>query len=212
MSKENDKIRWAVVQPLTGGFPIGIEDEVGHPPEFIINNSADNTLQYINYMNNTRELDIPVINMDWEVDYFLTEEDESLFSTVNKDIDLVCYLPICSGLSMLNNVTTGKNARGDADNNQNQNMYQLSNFILEKIKPKVAVFENAPNAYTNSGKGVLDRLVGIGKDKEYTCTIEKVDSYDHGIPQHRQRTFIYYWDSDTVPYMQHKKTKNSFFD
>lgn len=198
-------VKWATIQPLTGGMPLGYEEIFGLP-EFIINNSANNTLEYINYCKQ-RGHNIPVINMDWDLTTFLTEEDEILFNKVNNDIKLMVAVPICSGLSMLNNCTTGCSARGDADNKQNQNMYNLSKFILQNIKPDVMCFENAPNAYSSSGKGVLDNLIKIGKDNSYSLSIEKVDTYDHGIPQHRQRTFVYYWNSKTSPYLKYEKVK-----
>ena len=200
-------INWATMQPLTGGMPIGYEQEFGNMPKFIIDNSGANTSEYINYCKQ-RGYDIPVIKMNWDVTEFLSEEDEIIFNSVKGDIDVMCYVPICSGLSMLNNCTSGCNARGDADNNQNQNMYNLSTFILDKIKPTVACFENAPNAYSPSGKGVLDNLIEIGMKHNYTLSIEKVDTYDHGIPQHRQRTFIYYWNSEKAPYIEYQKQES----
>ena len=202
------KIKWVIAEPLTGGMGMGFEKILGSPPLCVIHAEGyNNDFQYINYLNNVKGLNIPVINTDGEFKKFITEEDEILFNKIinENQIDIVPYVCICSGLSMLNNCTTGCNARGDANNNQNQNMYNLSSFILEKIKPKVACFENAPNAYSNSGKGVLDKLVEIGNRNEYSFSVEKVDTYDHGVPQHRQRTFVYFWNSKTSPYLKYEK-------
>ena len=32
----NEKIRWASIQPLTGGMYLGAEEAIGHPAEFIL--------------------------------------------------------------------------------------------------------------------------------------------------------------------------------
>lgn len=209
MSKE---INWASVQPLNGGMSIGYEKALGKPPKFIISNNDANDEHYLNYMNVTRNLNIPVIKMDWDLTEFRTPEDEARFNEYNKDIDIVAFVPVCAGLSMLNccNNEDSKSRRGDPDNIQNQNMYNLTRFILSKIEPKVAVFENAPAAYTKSGEGVVNYLKDIAKDNEFSLTIEKVDTYDHGIPQHRQRTFLYFWNNKAskfkcAPLIQYEK-------
>lgn len=204
---DNTCIKWAVCQPLNGGMAIGYEEALGCPPAFIISNNDKNDEHYINYMNVTRGLDIPVIKMDWDLTEFRDEDHEALFKEHNHGIEIVAYVPVCAGLSMLNacNSEDSSCRRGDPNNDQNQNMYNLTKFILDNIKPKVACFENAPAAYTASGQGVVDMLLDIAKERNYSTTVEKVDTYDHGIPQHRKRTFLYFWNTETVPYLTYEK-------
>ncbi len=197
------KIKWATVQSLTGGMAIAAYQVFKKPPEFIITSEfgASNTQECINYFNTTLGLNVPIINMDAKYEYFMTDKDKNLFKKLNKDIDVVNYVPICSGLS---NLTTSCN-KSRIENTQNDNQYQLTNMILEKIKPKVAVYENAPNLYSNSGKDVLEKVKGIAKDSNYSLTIERVDTHNHGIPQHRQRAFVYFWNKPHASLLEYEK-------
>jgi site-specific DNA-cytosine methylase len=104
------------------------------------------------------------------------------------DIDIVIGVPICSGLSLANCSTTGSKARG-ANAEQNNNMYNIAELSLSKIKPKCYIFENAPGLYTKMGEPVVDKLYRIGKKYGYSMSLIKTDTFLHGIPQHRKRTF-----------------------
>jgi len=84
-------------------------------------------------------------------------------------------------------------------------MYQTTKFILQSIKPKVAVFENAPGAYSKMGEGVIKILKQIATDNGYSITLEKTDTFLHGIPQHRHRTFIFFWKAATASYVEYEK-------
>ena len=52
---------------------LGFEKALGVPPLAIISAGFKNDQHYINYMNNIRKLDIPVINMDVQYTKFLDE-------------------------------------------------------------------------------------------------------------------------------------------
>lgn len=62
----NTKIRYGGIIPLIGGNCIGAEEAFGYPPEAIVTYDAfaTNDANYINYMNNTRGLNIPVYYAD----------------------------------------------------------------------------------------------------------------------------------------------------
>jgi len=201
------EIKWATLQPLCGGMAIGYEQAIGHPPEFIITCGASNDEHYISYMNEKRDLDVPIIHMNGTYDEFDSPEDEKLFNELRQDIDIVAYVPVCAGLSMLNTQVNkdSKFCRGDADNEQNKNMYQTTKCVLTMIKPKVACFENAPTAYTKMGEGVAARLREKSVEFDYRMTMEKTNTFLHGIPQHRKRTFIYFWDSKYCPLIEYEK-------
>ncbi len=196
------KIKWATAQPLTGGMAIGAYQVYNTPPEFIITSEFGqaNTQECINYFNDTLNLNVPIINMDAKYEMFMTDKDEKLFKKLNVDIDVVNYLPICSGLSAL----TTNCSKCKVENEQNDNQYQLTKMILDKIEPNVAVYENAPALYTKSGAEVLEKVKDISKEMDYSLTVERVDTHNHGIPQHRQRTFAYFWKDSQASILKYE--------
>ena len=195
-------LKWACAQPLVGGMAIAAYQLLQTPPEFIITGFAGNDQELINYFKKLG-FDVPVITMDPEYKYFMTEKDENLFNQYNKNINIMNYVPICSGLSAL----TTNCSKCKVDNPQNDNQYNLTNFILEKIKPDVAVYENAPGLYTDSGREVLENIRNIAVDHSYALTVEKTDTFKHGIPQHRQRTFAYFFNTEKAHYLQYENKK-----
>lgn len=189
------KINWVVAQPLIGGMPIGFENAFGTPPKAIITAGFGNDNHYIKYMNETRKLGIPVINMDVTYTQFNTEQDEKIFNDIVKGgVDCLMHVAVCAGLSMLNacNSETSTKKRGDADNDQNQNMYGLTKLGM-RMNAKVVAFENAPAAYTKAGADVVDRIKTIASDFGYTTQLFRTDTLLHGIPQSRKRTFIMFY-------------------
>ena len=192
------KIKWVVAQPLIGGMPIGFENAFETPPLAIITAGFGNDNHYIKYMNETKKLNIPIINMDVTYTHFNTEEDEKIYNKiVNIGIDCLMHVAVCAGLSQLNAVNEGSKKRGDADNDQNQNMYSLTKLGM-RMGAKVVAFENAPAAYTKAGAAVIDRLKEIATECGYTTQLFKTDTLLHGIPQSRKRTFIMFY-KDTNP-------------
>jgi len=208
-----EKITWCVIQPLNGGMAIGFEQELGNP-KYVISNNDKNDTHYLEYVKK-RELDVPIVKMDWDLKEFDEERSEiskEEFEKI-KEVDIVCAVPVCAGLSMLNAQKACPDkecdmGRGNPENVQNQNMYNVTRFTLNTIKPKVYVFENAPTAYSNLGKGVLEKLREIAKEAGYSVTIEKVNTYNHGIPQARQRTFVYFFKDENayILKMEHTET------
>jgi site-specific DNA-cytosine methylase len=80
-------------------------------------------------------------------------------------------------------------------------MYKSASFVLEQMKPKVFWGENAPGLYGKVGVGVVERLRRIGEDNGYAFSMVKTDTFLHGIPQHRHRTFYFFWEGDRAPIM-----------
>lgn len=191
--KDNKKIKFVVAQPLIGGMPIGFENAFGTAPQAIISAGFKNDSHYIKYMNETRSLAIPVINMDETYSEFKDDESEQIYNDIkNKGVDCLMHVAICSGLSMLNTQNSGKKGRGNADNDQNQNMYSLTKLGM-KMDAKVVVFENAPGAYTKSGESTIEKLKEIASEYNYSTHLLKTDTLLHGIPQSRKRTFISFY-------------------
>ena len=195
----NKEINWVSMQALIGGFSLGAEKAFGTPPKMIIHQGWANDKHYIKYMNEKRNLNIPIVEMNSDYVTFKTPEDEKTYNDVLQKytIHAAIMTPVCSGLSMLNTVNEGSKARGSADNDQNQNMYALTKLGF-RMGAKVVAFENAPAAYTKSGEAVIERLKEIASEKDYTTQLFRTDTLLHGIPQSRKRTFIMFY-RDTNP-------------
>lgn len=191
-------VNWVSMQSLIGGFSLGAEQAFGVPPLAIIHQGWSNDEHYVKYMNDTRNLGIPVIEMNSDYETFKTPEDEHRFNALmSKRIDAAIMTPVCAGLSSLNSVSEGSRARGNADNEQNQNMYALTKLGM-RMGSRVVAFENAPAAYTNAGKAVVTRLEEIASSHGYSMHLFRTDTLLHGTPQSRKRTFIMFY-RDTSP-------------
>lgn len=186
-----DNIKWAPIIPLIGGFPIGAEKALGTAPEGVFSYTAfgGNDHQYINYMNNTRGLDIPVHLIDQNYSYS------------GPKIDIFVSTCPCAALSQLN---TGKSASAKgADADSAKWMLESSEFILANHAPRVLVGENAPALATNKGKKLVDKLVDIADKFGYSFSLLKTNTRLHGVPQSRERSFYFFWDNPTAPVMEY---------
>jgi site-specific DNA-cytosine methylase len=208
------KIRWCGLQILTGGAYFGTEDAIGHPAEFIISYPGLDKIVYkkdgsINYMYNERHPLEYLKNKNRLPQYIhfnrkmfddfnnldnieLISTDYSKISSKNKiynsNLDLAIAVPVCSGLSGANTADHGKE-----DSSKNNNMKFLAQFTLEKLQPKVYIFENAPGLFTNKGKAVRDYLNSIADKYKYSITYVKTDTQLHDNIQQRVRTFVIFW-------------------
>ena len=99
---------------------------------------------------------------------------------------------------MLNNASGTSAARG-SDAAQNDWMYKSAQWVFENLRPKVFWGENAPGLYTTIGDGVRDKLKRMAAEHGYSFSIVKTDTYIHGIPQHRRRTFYFFWRDTNAP-------------
>jgi site-specific DNA-cytosine methylase len=200
------KIKYVVAQPLIGGMALGFEDVIGHPPAAIITAGGANDKHYINYMNVTKRKNVPVIYMNGSYTEFVTPEDEGLYNKICKKVDIFVSVPACAGLSMLNscNSDCSTKRRGDPNNDQNQNQYQL-NSLGFRMGAKVVVYENAPAIYTATGEATINHLRGIADSFKYTTHVVKVDTLNHGIPQCRKRTFISFYRDTNPPKFNYER-------
>lgn len=182
-----EKIKWAPIIPLIGGFPLGTEKAIGHPPEFI--GSYDgfwaNDSHYVNYQNN-------VLNKNLE--YRKIDENQT-----KQKLNLVVGTPPCAALSSLN---TGKTpeAKG-ASCQKNEWMYKVFEDSFRLYDVDVVVIENAPALFSGKGKDVADKLFDICKQNGYSLTLYKTSTIFHGLPQKRNRAFAFGWKTKTAPVM-----------
>ena len=192
------KIKYAGIVPLVGGMMFGAEKALGHKPEFI--------LSYPAFLGNDK-----LLTDYWpEVPYHLIDDstNELPADLILPEIDFVSALCPCAGLSQLNN---GKKRGAEAP--QNDWMYKSTEFILEKLKPKVLWGENAPGLYGPIGIPVAERLRVIGKKYGYSMSILRTSTLLHGVPQNRKRAFYFFWKSEKAPILNWvKKEKPEIAD
>ena len=181
-------IRYATIIPLIGGMTVGHKKSLGTDPSLLISYPAfaDNDQHCKNYFRDT-----PYIEINPETN--TTEADLSSYG----QLDFVSSVCPCAGLSQLNS-SKGAKARG-SDAIQNQWMFKSASFVLEQVRPKVFWGENAPGLYGSVGQGVVDRFREIADKNGYAFSMMKTDTFLHGIPQHRHRTFYFFWEGKRAP-------------
>lgn len=160
---------------------------VGHKPEYV--------LSYEGFQKNESNLknywpDVKWYILDSRANDILGDDKPSF-----DGIDFVSSVCPCAGMSMLNT------ANRAAENTTNNWLYKVAEFTLSKIKPTVYWGENAPGLYSGKNRKVLDTLRDFADKYGYSFTIYKTDTYLHGLPQHRVRTFFFFWKSSTCPVM-----------
>lgn len=194
-------INWISFQPLIGGMTLGAEQAFGCKPKFILSyKGISNEQHLINYQDYKN---IPYILFQTH-GKFINENHYNLFNQLNNNIDVVSAVPVCSGLSLQNSCTNGTKARGD-NAQQNENMYNITEFSLSMIKPKAFIFENAPGLYTSMGKKVRNNLYTLAKKYNYSISFISTSTMYHGLPQNRQRTFCIIWKSNFSPIVNYYK-------
>lgn len=166
--------------PLIGGLGLGISHALGgQHPEWIVSYDAfkSNDSHYISYLRRG----------GWEGEYY-TNIDE------NRDLsaDVVGAVCPCAGLSSYSNTASVSNSTNDW-------MYKTAEYTCGVIKPRVFWGENAPRLSQAAGRGVADRLYGIGRKHGYSLNLYYTESRLHGNPQIRPRTFYFFTKDDTAP-------------
>lgn len=210
---ENKDIRFAALQPLTGGAFFGAEAAVGHPAEFIISYPgfdsctknadgdiirASNEYHLLKYLEKKNE-SVPYYQFDRkpfqdDMDMnpkFIRNGTESAHPDYS-DLDLVIAVPVCSGLS------TATIGTSETKRTRNNNMLYLANYTLRVIKPKIYIFENAPTFMKHAGEAVRAKLEELAKETNYSIAYYKTDTLLHENCQRRPRTFIYFFKEDSA--------------
>ena len=218
MSMKNETLKWAAIQPLTGGMYLGAEKFLGHPAEFILTfpkfadpkydkegnvSTAGNEYHLLSYLKKKNRLpNVKIFNRapfknDMSVDVELMNHD--LWTTSNEinlnDIDVVVAVPVCSGLS------TATRATQEVLDERNSNMLWIAHYTLKKIQPKIYIFENAPTFWTERGDRVRQQFEELAKETDYSIAYYKTDTKYHDNCQKRPRTFIIFFKKDYCPKM-----------
>lgn len=197
-------VRWGAIVPLIGGLAVANKIATGEDPTFIISYPpfAGNDSHCVKYFSKT-----PYIVVDPETN-ILPNAKDPIFA----NIDFVTAVPPCAGLSMLNSNTNGSSKARGGDAVQNDWLYKTSRLVLEQIKPRVHWGENAPGLYTNMGIKVVETLRAIGKEFGYSFSMMKTDTFLHGIPQHRMRTFFFFWKDSEAPLLGYHQRKTPLLE
>lgn len=178
-------MKYITFVPLIGGMAIANYNSVGKKPECV--------LSYAGFQKNESNLKNYWPDVKW---YILDSEKNDILGEdyPNFDnIDFVSSVCPCAGMSCLNTATRS------ACNETNNWLYKVAEFTLSKIKPTVYWGENAPGLYSDDNKLVVETLRNYAQQYGYTFSIYKTDTYLHGIPQHRIRTFFFFWKGKKCP-------------
>lgn len=185
----SEKITWSAIIPLIGGFPLGAHEAIGHPAEEIIG--------FDGFWNNDGEF-MAYYGNKYDVPYRIMEDLNSPLKKVN----IAVATPPCAGLCMLTSAAASSNKRGpDAD--QNIWIHRACEVAFNHLDTDVLIIENAPALYTNYGKPLLERLKNYAWENGRSITALKTSTILHGIPQNRQRCFVFMWKSEFAPLVEY---------
>lgn len=184
---------WAPLVPLIGGFPVGIENAFGKPPELIASyDGIANDEHYINYQRKTLGRE--------HIEYKTYDPEDATFE---RKINVIVCTPPCAALSSLN--TSSNPEKSGSTGEQNQAMYNCVFTAAKKFDADVIMIENAPALSTNKGRPVADKLQEIGEELGYTLSLYKTSTHFHGVPQRRDRTFACFFKGDKNPVLDYQK-------
>ena len=182
---DNTSPTWATMVPLIGGSAFGCHKATGTKPLYNMSYTpfAANESFFYRHWN-----EIPV---------FLIDEGADPKESYPEQLGFVNSVCPCAGLSQLSTAKAGSDQR----DSMNKWMFESAEYVLGYVKPRVFWGENAPALFTNSGKDVREKLREIGKKHGYSFSVYKTSTSMHGAPQHRDRTFYFFWDSEHAPIM-----------
>ena len=199
------KIKWACIQPLTGGMYLGAEAAIGHPAEWILSYKGLDEIKYNNEGEPTVVANEAYLNtylkkkdrmpLYYQMDRAMFDEDldnlepdiylgEKLKTPKYNGLDLVVAVPVCSGLS------TSTIGTKEGLMKRNLNMLYIANLALRKIKPKIYIFENAPTLMGYRGDYLREEFERLAEENGYVVIYYKTDTARHHNCQRRQRTFV----------------------
>lgn len=226
------KIKWAAIQPLTGGMFLGAEEAFGYPAEWILTykgldeikrnkegniTTVSNEAYLLNYLKKVNR-EVPYYKMNREM-FDCNVDDMNPEITLDGepakpdyDVDVVVAVPVCSGLSMVTS------AKDNTRNERNCNMLYLAKLALTTIRPKVYIFENAPTLMGFRGDELRSQFEQIANENDYVVVYYKTDTWKHYNCQKRPRTFVMFVKKidgeskvPTLDFTDHKMTIEEFF-
>lgn len=203
------KLKYALIQPLTGGVVFAAENAFGHPAEYILSypgldsptykkdgsiKSVGNEYHFLEYLKKKDRLPLylqfehGMFDKPEKVTLKTSEAYKKEWNGELPEVDLIAAVPVCSGLSAANTVDHGKK-----DSAKNDNLKFITEYVLNELKPKVYIFENAPKLYNPPGSFVRDYLNEVAENAGYSVTYVRTDTCLHHNIQNRRRTFVIFW-------------------
>lgn len=166
--------------PLIGGMTLGVSQALsGKLPEYIVSYSTftkhDDIL--VNYLTEQRKHALPYTTLDTNPSYRAPY------------VDIVSATCPCAGLSSFS-------VKASEESGHNDWLYNTAQYVLDVIKPKAFLGENAPRLYLPAGSQVASELYNIGKKYGYSLTIYHTESRLHGLSQLRGRSFYVFIKND----------------
>ena len=231
--KELSHIKWAAIQPLTGGMYIGAEKVIGHPAEFILSypnvgdaqynkdgsiKTAGNEFSLMTYLSKhgkapnyacfNREMFQNDNDMNPEIIESQWTKDLSFFQDVRnmQGLDLVVAVPVCAGLS---SATRASQETCDA---RNCNMIWIAKYVLNVLRPQCYIFENAPRLMSNAGDRVRKQCEQIAIDAGYSIVYYRTDTMLHDNAQKRSRTFVLFFRGEHAPRLEYENAQVDILD
>lgn len=178
-------MRWSTIVPLIGGGVVASRNVTGVDPVSIMSYSpfGENDSNIRAYMKNVpyHVLDNPDLG------------DKPFDVANHQDLDFVTALCPCAGLSALS--SAGKEQR----DKMNTWMLNTAEFVTGTVRPKVLWGENAPGLFSGVGDTVRGQLTDIAHKNGYSFSVYRTSTLYHGVPQHRKRTFYFFWRDSDVP-------------
>lgn len=101
-----------------------------------------------------------------------------------KNIDLLTHGSPCTNFSI-----GGKNAGGDEGSGTASSLIWYSVKIIDKICPKVVIWENVANVLSNRHKHNFEKYLSFMESKGYINYYQILNSKYFGVPQNRRRLF-----------------------
>lgn len=205
------KITVGHVIPLIGAYMMAIDKKLNKEfkSEFIFSYDAfAKNEQHLHSKHNKKNYPSSKANkITIKTDKYSIYEYEQMVKEI-PNADVLCGIPPCAGLSMLNSCINQESTKSrGADADQNMWMFELIKFYIAS-KSKLLVFENAPGLVGKHGVKVIEQmrqLLDNNKCKNHKLHLVKTTTLNHGLPQHRQRSFCYIYNSDNFVKLKNKK-------
>jgi DNA (cytosine-5)-methyltransferase 1 len=124
-----------------------------------------------------------------------------------EDIDLIVGGPPCQAYSLMGRAALGERAESDKRNF----LYREYAKFLRKYKPKLFVFENVPGLKTALNGRAYKNIKTLYKKIGYTLDDRKLNAWDFGVVQERERLIIIGWRDDIeFAYPEFEKVVNNY--
>ena len=228
IQKQDYKIKWGILQPLTGGMYFGTKAATGCDAQWILSynglnspikdkegNVVDGGNEYhlTTYLKKHNCMppyylfkDRKMFQCDIDTNPEIVTEEGEIVTPDYTNMDLVVAVPVCSGLS------TATIAGDTVKNERNCNMLFLATYTLNVIKPKVYIFENAPTLMSARGEHVRKQLEELAEKTGYSIAYYKTDTRLHHNCQKRPRTFVYFFKGSNVPELKFENAQMPVID